>query len=180
MAHNIFISYASADKRYADVVCAALEQAGIRCWIAPRDILPSANWGEAIVEAIHHSKLQIVIFSAEANASPQVTREVERAVNRGIPTLPFRIEEVAPTKAMEYFLAVPHWLDAVTPPLEQHVDKLLATVAQLLETPVASRSIDARKAPEGAKPPFLEVPPEEWTRPKSRLLNALRYIFEDR
>ncbi|MGH8930701.1 MAG: toll/interleukin-1 receptor domain-containing protein [Egibacteraceae bacterium] len=180
MAHDIFISYASGDKHFADAVCTVLEQAGIPCWMAPRDILPSASWGEAIVDAIYHSKLQLVIFSAKANASPQVTREVERAVNRGVPILPFRVEDVTPTKALEYFLAVPHWLDAVTPPFEQHIDKLLATVAQLFGTEVTSRSADEGETPKKVRGPFLEVPPQEWARPRSRFLNVLRDIFEDR
>lgn len=41
--HDVFISYASSDKPVADAVCAALEQRGIRCWIAPRDILPGLD-----------------------------------------------------------------------------------------------------------------------------------------
>jgi len=38
MSHDIFISYSSKDKPIADGICASLETAGIRCWIAPRDI----------------------------------------------------------------------------------------------------------------------------------------------
>jgi len=34
---------------------------------------------------------------------------------------------------MEYFLGAPHWLDAVTPPLERHLEYLANTVALLLE-----------------------------------------------
>jgi hypothetical protein len=44
MAHDVFISYSSKDKPTADAACAILESKGIRCWIAPRDILPSADW----------------------------------------------------------------------------------------------------------------------------------------
>lgn len=38
MAHDIFISYSSRDKPITEGVCANLESADIRCWIAPRDI----------------------------------------------------------------------------------------------------------------------------------------------
>ncbi|MGH6991941.1 MAG: toll/interleukin-1 receptor domain-containing protein, partial [Caulobacteraceae bacterium] len=38
MAHHVFISYSNADKLIADRVCHALEEKGLRCWIAPRDI----------------------------------------------------------------------------------------------------------------------------------------------
>lgn len=59
-------------------------------------------------------------------------REVERAVSRGMPILPFRIEEVKPSESMEYFIASRHWLDALTPPLEAHLAKLAETVKALL------------------------------------------------
>ena len=50
MAHDVFISYSTKDKPTADAACAALEAKGIRCWIAPRDILPGSDWGEAIID----------------------------------------------------------------------------------------------------------------------------------
>jgi hypothetical protein len=43
LAHDVYISYSREDKWAADAACATLEAAGIRCWIAPRDILPSAE-----------------------------------------------------------------------------------------------------------------------------------------
>jgi hypothetical protein len=39
MAFDVFISYSTKDKATADAACAALESAGIRCWIAPRDVI---------------------------------------------------------------------------------------------------------------------------------------------
>jgi len=133
MAHDVFISYSSKDKPTADAACAILESKGIRCWIAPRDILPSADWGEAIIDAIAGSRIFVLVFSNNANASPQIKREVERAINRGIPLVPFRIENVVPTKSLEYFLSTPHWLDAFSPPLEQHLNYLATVVSSVLK-----------------------------------------------
>ena len=45
MKHDIFISYSILDKAIADAVCTQLEKQGIRCWIAPRNILAGAEWG---------------------------------------------------------------------------------------------------------------------------------------
>ena len=75
MAHDVFISYSSKDKLTADAVCAALEANGIRCWIAPRDILPGSDWGEAIIDAIHACRAMLLIFSSNSNASAQINRE---------------------------------------------------------------------------------------------------------
>jgi len=132
MAHDVFISYSSKDKTIADAVCAGLEAKKIRCWIAPRDVLPGLPFAEALIDGLSGSTVVVLIFSANSNNSPHVTREVERAVNKGITIIPFRIEDVIPTKAMEYFVSSAHWLDALTPPLENHVQKLATTVELLL------------------------------------------------
>lgn len=128
MAHDVFISYSSKDKPVADAVCAGLEGRGLRCWVAPRDILPGADWGGAIIDAITGSKVMVLIFSSHANASPQIKREVERAVAKGVRLVPFRIEDVALGKTLEYFISTPHWLDALTQPLDAHIAKLAETV----------------------------------------------------
>lgn len=52
MAHDVFISHSSKDKQVADAMCNKLESSGIRCWIAPRDILPGMDWTESLVKAI--------------------------------------------------------------------------------------------------------------------------------
>ena len=51
MTHDVLISYSSKHKSTADAVYAKLEQEGVRCWIAPRDIRPGQEWGEAVIEA---------------------------------------------------------------------------------------------------------------------------------
>jgi hypothetical protein len=132
MAHDVFLSYSSQDKPIADAVCGTLEGKRIRCWIAPRDVLPGLPYGEAIVEAIESSRVMVLVFSANSNTSPQVMREVERAVSKGIPILPLRIEQVLPSKSLEHFISSLHWLDALTPPLEKHLQSLAETVQLLL------------------------------------------------
>lgn len=132
MAHDVFISHSAKDKTIADAVCATLERKGIRCWIAPRDIVPGKQWGEAIIDAIGASRVMVLLFSSNANESQQIVREVERAVNKGIPVVPFRVEDVDPNKSLEYYISAPHWLDALTPPLESHVEKLANTIRLLL------------------------------------------------
>jgi hypothetical protein len=43
----------------------------------------------------------VLIFSSSANASRQIHREIERAVSKGVPIIPVRIEDIPPTKSME-------------------------------------------------------------------------------
>ena len=132
MAHDVFISYASKDKPKADAACAVLEARGIRCWIAPRDVLPGRPYGEAILDAIHGCRVMVLILSSNANQSLHIPKEVERAVSRGVTIVPLRIEDVTPGRSLDYFIGSVHWLDALTPPLEQHLENLAATVQRLL------------------------------------------------
>lgn len=135
MPFDVFISYATEDRIVANAACARLESAGIRCWIAPRDILAGRSYGEAIIEAIHEVKVMVLVFSSNANSSDHVPKEVERAVSNGLAIVPLRIEDVAPTRSLDYFIGSIHWLDAMTPPLERHLDHLLETVQKLLSSP---------------------------------------------
>ena len=98
MAHDVFISYSSHDKQIADAICAALESEHIRCWIAPRDILPGTDYPKAIIEALNQSKLFVLVFSSNANRSKQVMREIERAASKELIFIPFRTEDVTPSK----------------------------------------------------------------------------------
>jgi TPR repeat protein len=132
MAYDVFISYASEDKIVADAVCARLESQAVRCWIAPRDVLPGMAYGEAIIDAIQGCRVMILVFSAKSNTSAHIPKEIERAVSAGVSVIPFRIENVRPGKSLDYFIGSVHWLDALTRPLEQHLDRLVQNVQTLL------------------------------------------------
>ena len=153
MTHDVFISYSNRDKAVADALCATLESRKIRCWIAPRDVIPGTDYATSLIENLNGSRLMVLVFSQESNNSNHVMREVERAVSKGIPIIPLRIENVTPTKAMEYYLSTPHWLDALTPPIERHLQRLADTVQTLLQS-----STEKPLTPEAPKPePALAV-----------------------
>lgn len=162
MAHDVFISHSSKDKAIADAICATLERNAIRCWVAPRDITPGKSWPEAIVEAIETSRIMVIIFSSSSNASQQVVREVERAVNKNVIIVPFRIHEIVPSKSLEYFLGCPHWLDAINPPMQQHLDMLAETAARLLKGGPAASVVPPAPAPVATRRVVSDVPPDQW------------------
>lgn len=158
MAFDAFISYSSQDKPTADAACAMLESLGIRCWIAPRDVMPGSEYGASIVDAIHNSRVVVLVFSSHANQSPQVGREVERAVNRGIPIVPLRIENITPTQSLEYFIGTVHWLDALTPPVEQHLQRLGEAVQALLRIESPSTGAAASRSPQALPRATVPIP----------------------
>ena len=132
MSHDVFISYSSIDRSAADAICATLEQRGITCWIAPRNITPGADWSAAIIDAINESSLMVLVMSSHANASRQIHREVERAITKGVTVLPYRVQNVDPDQALEYYIGSLQYLDAYSGPQATHLEMLGDTVSQLL------------------------------------------------
>ena len=157
MKKKVFISHSSKDKQIADLIVQTLEDNDISCWIAPRDILPGTEYGQALVEAIEDSGILLLILSSHSNASPQVLREVERAASKRVPIVPFLIEETTLSKSMEYFVASHHWLDATTPPLEDHFPKLI----EAIKTHLSQDSTDIKTEPESPRPASSKVKPEK-------------------
>jgi hypothetical protein len=135
MAREVFISYSQPDYDCAMELVARVERDGIPCWIAPRDIAPSADWAAEIIDAISNSRVMVLVFSASSNTSPQVRREVERAVHKQVSILPFRIENVLPSKSLEYFLSAQHWLDAFPAPRDPHYARLVDHLRAQLGAP---------------------------------------------
>ncbi len=157
MAHDVFLSHAAADRAAALAVLDGLERAGIRCWIAPRDVPAGSEYGQQIVDAVKGCRVFVVVFSANANSSPHVRREVERAVSSDRSIVPFRIENIPPTGAMEYCLGGTHWFDALTTPLDPHVANLVTTVRRLLGA--GTVATDGKGGTEPAERPSVVVLP---------------------
>lgn len=159
MAHDVFISYAVEDREVADKVCDALERGGVKCWIAPRDIPVGADYEEAIMDGIASSRMLVLVLSSHSNASPHVKREIQNASAEGSKTqiIPLRIEEIEYNKALRYYLGSAQWLDASTPPLEQHLGRLVEHVRSRL-----SRAGDAARPVEPPAPTTATNPPRDY------------------
>ena len=128
MKTKVFISHSSKDKEVAGEVCQFLEAHGVSCWIAPRNVTPGKNYGAAIVDAIDECGVFVLILSGESNQSGQVVREVERAAAANAVIIPFRIENIQPSRDLEFYVSSSHWLDAVGPSRDKHLNELLSAI----------------------------------------------------
>jgi hypothetical protein len=132
MAHDVFISHSTKDRRIADAVCAALEADRIRCWVAPRDVPPGAEWATSIVGAIRASRVMIIVFSRHSSDSDHVRRELTVAVDAGAVIVPLKIDDTPLGGVMQYYLSDTHWLDVMDPPTRAQIAKLTDTVRRIL------------------------------------------------
>lgn len=134
MAHDVFISYSHKDHKIADGICNYLEKSAIRCWMAPRDIEGGDVWSESITTAISNSKVIVLVFSEFSNASKQVLREVELAINGNLILIPFKLDQVKPTGGMSYYLATTHWIDLLDATTEERYSHLCNRIKSIMET----------------------------------------------
>ncbi|MCR5811128.1 MAG: TIR domain-containing protein [Lachnospiraceae bacterium] len=141
--HDVFISYSSKNKNIADAIVADLEQNGIKCWYAPRDIYPGEDWAGAIKNAIGSTKIFVLVFTDESNRSHQVTNEVTLAVNGGKIIIPFRLSGSDMNDTLLYYLSSVHWLDAVSQPLNQNIETLRMQISALLDIDETAGSMAA-------------------------------------
>ncbi|MCL2773002.1 MAG: DUF5050 domain-containing protein [Oscillospiraceae bacterium] len=130
MGHDVFISHSSKDKLTADAICHTLEQNGVTCWIAPRDVRGGFNFGEEIILGIENCKLMVLIFSEESNNSSYVYAEVERAFSKGKIIIPYRLSKIEMNRNLELFLSGKHWIDAY--PNDKVFDNLVTAVKNAL------------------------------------------------
>lgn len=111
MTANIFISFASKDVKMAMTLCTALENRGYKCWISARDIQPGENFQVAIVQAIRHAKIMLLVFTANSNNSEEMTKELALASQQKMIVIPLRVEDVTPSDAFAYEFATRQWID---------------------------------------------------------------------
>jgi hypothetical protein len=148
MSRDVFISHSAQDKKVAETICAALEDSGIQCWVAPRDVRPGRSFPGEITRAIQQSKVMLLIFSQHSNSSEQVLREVQLAVDCHVPIIRLRIEDIPLSDDLRYYLSTPHWLDALTHPLSKHIPPVATAIRELLgPSPAETETAAASPAP---------------------------------
>ena len=140
MAYDVFISYPHEDKLIADAICAKLESRRIRCFYALRDIRTGQEWPTVLATAMEASRVVVLVFSANANNSDFVRRELNLAAENRRPIFPFRVADVGPSDRIKLFLVGQNWLDAVTPPLERHIETLADSLTHHFGMPEVPRA----------------------------------------
>ncbi len=108
---DAFISYASEDANLANSFLETLEQRGLKCWIAPRDVPAGTLYADAIVRAINGAKLFLLVLSQHSVASSHVSKELERASSKRRKVIVVRTDDAPLTPAYEYFLSESQWIE---------------------------------------------------------------------
>ncbi len=128
MNYNVFISYSSKDSIIASDICNKLEESGLVCWMAPRNIDTGVSFAKAIIEGIKGSHYFLLIYTKDSNESEQVLREVDRAVHFEKKIIVFKLDDQTYSDSLEYYLCKADCIDATRGKYQQYLKEIESKV----------------------------------------------------
>ena len=141
-----FLSHPSAISVEANLLVTALEDRGVKCWIAPRDIPPGSHYGEEIVAAIRETEAFVILISADSSRSPHVLRELELAVNLHKSIIPVRLDDAPLSDSLTYHLTTVQWVTTDRAELRADSGKIAEKIIRGQGGPVTGPSAGQRSA----------------------------------
>ncbi len=137
MKRDVFISYnMNSSTEQVLKISKLLEEKGISCWYAPRDVKDS--YASGIVDAIGQCKLFLVLLNKDSNKSEHVKNEIGLAFEKlnhqeDIILLPFHMDNCEISDDVRYYLGRFHMVDGSLPPEEIRIGELVDRIALLLK-----------------------------------------------
>ena len=150
MTPDAVLFYADDEEGAGGAICKALEENGIQCWMASRDVPPGEDPREAAVLAITSCELIVVIFSPRLPRREEVGRLLGRLCERGLPVIAVCLGETGFPESIRYLPNPPRVFDASTPPLEDLLPLLVVMAKECLPA-FAEREAGVSPSPRGKK-----------------------------
>jgi hypothetical protein len=134
MAYDVYITHSPEDQATAALTCTALEESGLKCWIASRNLDKRRDRKQAVSKAILNSKIFVIVFSNNTNKAKDLADEMNVALNAELNIIPLRVDQAEPEGVIQYYLADTHWFDVENPPTEEQLQHFIATIKQVLDS----------------------------------------------
>ena len=133
--YDVFLSHCSdSSLGFVERMADYLEEAGVTCWYAPRNLDKTGagkEYDDEIVFAIRDSRCLVVILNDDALNSRWVKREVSQAEKQNKMIIPFAVSELSVNNGLLMRLEDRHIINAYPEP-EKRMPVLLKNVKQLL------------------------------------------------
>jgi TIR domain len=152
MAHLSFICHSAEDFEISNRIVEKLENAGIPCWIAPRNIPPGLTYAASIIKGIKSSDFFIFVFTRSSNESDAVINEIENANALKKHIIPFKIHNLAYSDSLEYYLRSKQSVNAYDVSLDAAVADLIKYINSISSPP------GVQVTPGITKPPIISDP----------------------
>lgn len=166
----VFLSYSSKNAKEAENIYYLFLEAGFKVWYAPKSIEEGTDYGESVINAIENCKVFVLLLSEESNKSNHVLTEVEIAFKHKKHIFPARIENILPTKSLEYRISTMQWIDLFQD-IDMNISRFIETIRKKLEITKDSTDIILNKdiSPSGKNQSYSLV---------TKTDNILKYLKE--
>lgn len=131
---DVFICHRTSapDQDIADAICSRLEDRGLRCWIAPRNILAgSQNYERDIMKGVENCKVFLLVSSFKSIYSEDCEMELKAAVLSDKALYSYKIDDTPYDGVFEKALESVQWLDASDDPFA-HLEQLVIDIKGML------------------------------------------------
>lgn len=131
---DVFICHRTAapDQDIADAICTRLEERGLRCWIAPRNILAgSQNYERDIIKGVENCRLFLFVSGFKSIYSEDCEKELRAAVLSDKVLYSYRIDDTEYDGTFRRALSQVQWLDATDDPYA-HLEQLVIDIKGML------------------------------------------------
>ncbi len=163
--HSIFISYSTKDTALAETIRDHLENGGLKCWMAPRDIPASSNYAREIPAAIRGCAAFLLLLSDNAQNSPFVRKELDFAVSNNKIILPFLPRSLSLNDEFMFLLSGCQWFSSWLYP-DGGLDDLAELLRRLTGSPARQKYVcsicgyvyEAAELPPDFRCPLCKVP----------------------
>ena len=132
---QVFISYKSEEDAEMQKLLKIIEDAGISCWVAPRNIPIGSNYAAEIPAAIDSCPIFILMLSKKAQVSPWIAKELSLAIGANKAILPIMIEDCTLTNEYKYYLTNVQ-IYSITRDAQKTINELLERIGFLLHTKI--------------------------------------------
>lgn len=131
---DVFLSHSSKDSEIAENLCAFLEERGLYCWMAQRDVPPESHRATSINMAVTDSKVFLIICSENSAVSNHVARELSLAkTKKDVSVIAYKIDDSRFSGTLEYHLADAQLVTAKHKKQNDSFDELYTVIAGIID-----------------------------------------------
>ena len=150
---DVFISYKAEEIKEATWLRNTLEKNGISCWMAPESIPGGSNYAVEIPRAIQGCKVFVLVLSKQAQSSPWIAKELDRAINANKIVMPFMIENCQLDDAFNFYLTNVQRYEAYESKAAA-MGKMVAEIRAILGvTPTTEPAVEQKEVPKEVPKP---------------------------
>lgn len=147
---QIFISYSRKDKDLVALLDTGLKQKDYKVWLDTKDILPSTQWMQMILDAIEQSPVFLMVISADSLYSEVCLKELNHAAALGKKIIPLVTGNIKEMKLPEEIRSI-QWVswveeDGFTANMDRLYDAILVDLDwHIQHTTIAAQTVFWKK-----------------------------------